>query len=578
MRLFRLLLFSLACGLSLCVIQAQDGLKTRPELTNFEETSRYADVVAFLNNLQRQNSLLRLEYFGVTGEGRGMPLLICANPPISQPREARESGKPIVFVMANIHAGEVEGKEAVQLIARRLATGDLRPLLDRLIILLAPIYNADGNEKISVNTRADQYGPIGGVGRRENANGLDLNRDYMKIESPEARALIRLFNRWDPHLSMDLHTSDGSYHGYHLTYAPPLNPDADGRIISFERDRMLPEITKAMSSRHKFRTYYYGNFSLKEALDRQFAGQRPAPGDAPRTPPAGGPQPPGAGGPMPQGTRIWRTLEHLPRYGNNYAGLRNRLALLSEAYSHLDFRTRIAVTEAFVEESLKYTAAHAGEILQLLRRIDEDTIRRADAAGPAQLGVEFRVRALPKPVNILVGQVTKVKNPRTGRDMTVMVQDKFTPTPMLDYGLFAATKSISLPRAYLFRAEAGTKPVIEKLLAHGISVEELAEPASVRVEDFVIDSVKRAERVYQGHRDTRLSGHTQTETLQFPAGSIVVRTAQPLANLVFYLLEPVSDDGLVMWNFLDSYLEQGKVYPIYRIVQKVELATRLLEP
>ena len=126
--------------------------------------------------------------------------------------------------MANIHAGEVEGKEAMQHFARRIVLGDLRPLLDKLIILIAPIYNADGNEKINVMNRTAQNGPLGGVGVRENSKGLDLNRDYMKLDSPEAQSLVRLFNRWDPHLTVDLHTTNGSYHGYHLTYSIPLNP------------------------------------------------------------------------------------------------------------------------------------------------------------------------------------------------------------------------------------------------------------------------------------------------------------------------------------------------------------------
>ncbi len=534
--------------------------KCRAELSNYEETSRYADVIGFLNQLQRQSSLLRLEYFGRTGESRDLPLLICANPPVAQPREARESGKPIVFVMANIHAGEVEGKEAVQILARRLATGDLRTLLDQLVILLAPIYNADGNERISLDNRAAQNGPIGGVGRRENAQGLDLNRDYMKLESPEAQALVRLLNRWDPHLTLDLHTSDGSYHGYHLTYSPPLNPDADARILSLERDKMLPEITRAMLSRHRFRTYYYGNFSLKERLDREFAGNRPGTTDAQ------------------QGTRIWRTFDHHPRFGNNYVGLRNRMALLSEAYSYLDFHGRVAVTEAFVEETLRYTEAHATEIVRLIRRMDEDTVRHANSETPPEVGVEFQIKPLPKPVEVLVGLVEKKKNPRSGREMTVMIEDKFTPTRMLNYGLFETTRRVQLPKAYIFRTETGMKPAIDKLLAHGIAVEETVEPVTAEVEDFMIADVKRAERAYQGHRETRINGQWQKEKISFPAGSILVRTAQPLANLVFYLLEPESDDGLAMWNFLDPYLDGGKVYPIYKMMQGPNVAARLLGP
>ena len=124
-----------------------------------------------------------------------MPLVTIADPPVAQPRDARSSGKLIFFIMANIHAGEVEGKEAVQHFARRLTLGDLRPLLDKLVILIDPIYNADGNEKFSLTNRTTQNGPIAGVGVRENSMSLDLNRDYMKLNAPETKALVRLMSQ-----------------------------------------------------------------------------------------------------------------------------------------------------------------------------------------------------------------------------------------------------------------------------------------------------------------------------------------------------------------------------------------------
>lgn len=527
--------------------QAQeDKLKSRAELTNYEETSRYDDVLRFFGELQKRSPLVRIDTFGQSVEGRALPLVILSDPPISDPRDARASGKPIVFVFANIHAGEVEGKEATQHLARRIVLGDLRSLLDKLIILIAPIYNADGNEKINVMNRTAQYGPLGGVGVRENSKGLDLNRDYMKLDSPEAQSMVRLFNRWDPHLTVDLHTTNGSYHGYHLTYSIPLNPTIDPRIIAYHREKMMPAIAKAMLAQHKFRTYYYGNFE-------GFADK------------------PGA-----TDKRRWEAFTHQPRIGQNYVGFRNRLTILSEAYSYLDFRRRVEVTEAFVEEILKYSAARGAEMSQLANQVDLDTIRRGLSGAPLQMGVEYELKSLPKPVEILVGEVTKVKNPRSGRDMTVMTEDKFTKIAMQDFGLFAAKRSVPTARAYIFRREEGTRAVIEKLLQHGIAVEELTAPLTTEVESFVIDSVKKAGRPFQGHTAVTLTGKYKKETITFPAGSIGVRAAQPLGTLAAYLLEPESDDGLTTWNFVDSYLGEGKVHPVYKVMGDVGLRSRLL--
>jgi hypothetical protein len=540
-----------------------DALKTRAELTNYEETSRYEDVMKFIAALQARTPLLRVESFGKSEEGRELPLLIFADPPIAQPREALASGKTIIFIMANIHAGEVEGKEAVLHLARRIAFGDLKPLLNNLVILLAPIYNADGNEKFAPTNRTAQNGPIGGVGTRENAKGLDLNRDSMKLESVEANALVRLFNRWDPALIVDLHTTNGSYHGYHLTYAPSLNPNVDARLTAFARNKMLPAITRAVARQHKFRLYYYGNFATKERLNREMnnfeierAGQ--------------------AAQPSTTETKVWRTFDHRPRFGTNYGGLRNRLTILSEAYSYLDFKGRIAVTEAFVEEILKYSAAHAAEISALIHRVDTDAAR----GKLTQAGVEFELQADPKPANILVGAVEKKRNLRNGKDMTAMIESTATPTPMpipmLDYGTFAVKRTVAVPRAYLFRNEPGLQTIVAKLLAHGITVERLTEPLTVEVESFTITQINQAARRFQGHAETKLKGIAKTESMDFPAGSLLVPTAQPLAPLVFYLLDAESDDGLVNWNFLDAYLEKGKVFPIYKLTIEVKAASRAL--
>ncbi|MFY9557213.1 MAG: M14 family metallopeptidase [Blastocatellia bacterium] len=525
--------------------QAQDNnLKSRAEITNYQETSRYEDVLRFFDELQKRSPIVRVETFGHSVEERALPLVILSDPPISQPRDARASGKPVVFVFANIHAGEVEGKEAMQHLARRIVLGDLRSLLDRLIILIAPIYNADGNEKISVMNRTAQNGPLGGVGVRENSKGLDLNRDYIKLESPEAQSLVRLFNQWDPHLTVDLHTTNGSYHGYHLTYSIPLNPSVDPRIIAYHREKMMPAVAKAMLSQHKFRSYYYGNFE----------GPAPKPGEP--------------------DTRRWEAFTHQPRIGQNYVGFRNRLTILSEAYSYLDFRRRVEATEAFVEEILKYSAAHGAEMAQLADQVDLDTVRRGLSGSPAPMGVEYEMKPLSKPVEILVGEVTKVKNPRSGRDMTVMAEDKFTKVAMQDFGLFAARRSVPMARAYLFRREDGTRVVIEKLLQHGIAVEELTGPLTTEVESFVIESVKKAARPFQGHTTIALIGHYKKETMTFNAGSIIVRAAQPLGRLAAYLLEPESDDGLTTWNFLDGYLGEGKVHPICKLMIDFQAAGR----
>jgi hypothetical protein len=538
------------------------GLVTRPEATHYEETSRYKDVLDFFNSLEKSSALVRLENFGYTQEGRALPLAIISEPPTSQARDSRDSGKTIVLLLADIHAGEVEGKEAAQIISKRLVNGDLRPLLKRLIVLVVPIYNADGNERISVTNRTEQNGPIGGVGVRENAQRLDLNRDFMKLDSPEARALVGLLNQWDPHISVDLHTTDGSYHGYHLTYSIPLNPATDPALADFHRNKMMPALGNAMLKKHHFRTYYYGNFSTAEAAASSGGGEfRPVPRRPDSTNQA----------------KVWLAFSPQPRVGINYIGLRNRFAILSEAYSYLDFRGRIEVTEAFVEEILRYAYAHDTEIRALTSALDLRTIERGQLTEPFRLGVEFEARPLPKPVEILSGEVTRVKNPRSGADMIAMIEDKVHPAKMRDYGTFAAKRTVPAAPAYLIERESGGDVVLAKLLAHGIAVETLTEPLTMEVQRYMVSKTTRSTRAVQNHFTVKLAGDYKSESKSFPPGTLLVRTAQPLGLLAAYLLEPESDDGLATWGFFDNFIGEGKPFPVSKAMQAPAVAARRLK-
>jgi hypothetical protein len=161
--------------------------------------------------------------------------------------------------------------------------------------------------------------------------------------------------------------------------------------------------------------------------------------------------------------------------------------------------------------------------------------------------------------------------------MTVMIEDKFTAVKMQDFGLFTAKRSVTTPRAYLLRREEGTRAVIEKLLQHGIAVEELTTHLKTEVESFLIGSVKKAGRPFQGHTAVTLTGKYNKEAIEFPAGTVAIRIAQPLGTLAAYLLEPESDDGLTTWNFFDAYLEQGKIHPVYKVTGDFRASTKLIE-
>ena len=189
------------------------GPLTVAESTNYAATSRYADVMTFIREMQKLSPLIRVETYFRSFEGRDVPLMIIGNPLPASPFDPPKLKKPVIYIQANIHAGEVEGKEAVLMLARDILLEAKPPYLDKLVLIICPIFNADGNEKINPANRRQQPGPEHGVGVRTSGQNLDLNRDAIKVESYEVRGLLeKVLNQWDPILLVDCHTTDGAWH------------------------------------------------------------------------------------------------------------------------------------------------------------------------------------------------------------------------------------------------------------------------------------------------------------------------------------------------------------------------------
>jgi hypothetical protein len=518
---------------------------TRAERTGFTETSHYQDVIAFLDSLKTASEDVHVLSMGRTGQGRDIPVVVLSRPVVHTPTEAKRLGRPIVYIQANIHGGEVEGKEALQAILRDLARDQFQNVVDSLVIVAVPIYNADGNEAFDAQekNRDEQNGPAL-VGQRANAQGLDLNRDYVKAEAPETRAALDFLRAWEPDVFMDLHTTDGSYHGYALTWAPPLNPAA--RFSGpFTRDTVLPAIRLSLHTTQRIETFPYGNFISQ---DSAFMG--------------------------------WYTYDHRPRFGTNYYGLRGRMAILAEAYSHDPFRRRIATMYSFVMETLSMLAHNHEDIIEVGREADRRTTAFASTANSSPpIAIRSRLTRRPRQDDVLIEDVMRVPDSartepgvpagwrRTGRMRTIRI-------PVFDR--FEPTLEQSLPYAWVIPAQQSA--LLEMLRRHGVFVEQATERGTVRVERFAIDSVVQSPRPFQGHQETRLAGRwLAPDTLALEPDMYVVRGAQPMGILALYLLEPQSDDGLVTWNFLDQSLRVGERYPIVRVVDRIPVRLRAAE-
>lgn len=533
-------LFTLLLAVSGFAAEAQqvwtDDLILTPERSNFEKTSSYGDVMNFINTLKSKSQDIQVSSIGKSTLGKDIPLLILSHPAISTPEQAKASGKPVIYIQGNIHGGEVDGKEAILMLLRDILLGNKKDLLDNQVILFLPIYNTDGNDKMAPGLRPSQENSPLETGIRENGQGLDLNRDGIKMETPETEGLIRnVITAWDPQVTVDLHTTNGTWHGYSLTWAPSYLYAGEPATYRYTNDVMLPAISKNVKEKTGLFFGPFGDFNVRE------------------------------GWPV----KNFYTYNHHPRYIINQLGLRNRMAILSESFAHERFYQRIYSTYTFVNEILAHFNQHGKEIARINQEAEAAAIRNVlDNAGKTTKGVRFKMVPTAQKLNgfrsYQYTSFTKADGSRTWvKNGNVVTYDDVN-----YYGAFKDTVQSIVPRGYIIPAAQAN--IAEHLIKHGVKLEKIEKDQLIEATVFVVEKLTKAQRKFEGHNMASAEGHFETVTKKVQKGDFKVDMAQPLTNLIFYMLEPQSDDGLLNWNFFDAYLEQNGVttkpveFPVFK--------------
>ena len=513
-----------------------DDLILTPEKSNFEKTSTYGDVMNFINAIKGKSPYIQISTLGKSPMGKDIPIVILSNPSVSTPEQAKASGKPVVYIQGNIHAGEVEGKEAVMMMIRDILLGNKLSLLDNQIILFVPIYNSDGNDKMAKGLRPTQENSPLETGERENGQGLDLNRDGIKMEAPETAGLVQnIITAWDPQMSVDLHTTNGTWHAYSLTWAPSYLYAGEPGTYHYTNDVMLPAITQKIKDTYGMFFGPYGDYNTRE------------------------------GWPV----KNFYTYNHHPRYIVNQFGLRNRMAILSEAFAHERFYQRIYSTYTFVYEILEYCNKHGKEIMQINHDADLAAVKNVlDNAGKVKKGVRYKMVPTAQKLN---GFRTYDYTPffrADGSKTLVKKGNIVTYDSVTYYGEFKDTVQSTLPRGYII--PAAQSAIADQLIKQGATVTKLEKDEKLSGEIFTVEKYDRSTRKFEGHNMASAEGKFEAATRIAKKGDYMVDLAQPLANLIFYMLEPQSDDGLLTWNFFDSYFDQNGVstkpveFPIFK--------------
>jgi hypothetical protein len=488
---------------------------TKAELTSFKATPSYEETVAFLLRLTKTSPVLHLDWIGASGEGRRMPLVVVSKEKAFTPEEAWKTGKPVVLVLNSIHGGEVDGTDASLILLRDIALTNRPDILDAVTLLVVPIYNLDGHERVSRYNRPNQDGPIEGMGFRTNARGLDLNRDWLKADAPETRAVLAAANAWKPDVFVDDHVSDGSDHQatFTLTYASePHTPKPLAEWLSKVIPRTLREVEEA-----GFKTSPYVEWiDAKDPLKGIDDGAAP------------------------------------PRYSTGYFPLRNVAAILVETHAIKPYAQRVRANAAFLGALLPRVGRESKALLAARDAARADA-RHAAVGTPFVLDGETDL-SRPETIDFPGYAWTEVVSPVMGRP--VLRFDPTRPLLMKMPVFFHAKPTVTVSRPAGYVVPAGWPEIEERLKAHGIRYRKLETPATLDVGTFRAEDATFSPQPYQGLTRVTAKIRRAVEKRAIPAGSLWVPLDGEMSRVVMHLLEPEGPDSLFQWGKLSTCLEQ----------------------
>jgi hypothetical protein len=503
---------------------AGPALETVAERSGFQRTGRYAEVIELCEAFARTYpDAVRCASFGTTPEGRPMQVLVATRSGASTPADAQARHLPVLLVQGGIHAGEIDGKDAGFLLLRQLLDGSAAPgALDKLVLVFVPVFNVDGHENFGPWNRPNQRGPEE-MGFRTTAQRYNLNRDYMKADSVEMRAMLALVRRWDPLVTLDLHVTDGAKfrHDISVTGEPVNSGDAGLRVAA----RALRDgIAARLSAQGSLPLVFYP--SLEDEDD-------PASGFA--------------------------DIVYPPRFSHGYFPLRNRIGILLETHSWRTYPERVRTTRNAVLDAIELTVANAGAW--------QARAAAADATA-AQLGgqpvpLDYETTPTTRTIDFLGYAYTRTPSPVSGGTMTHY--DESTPqvwkVPLRDE-IVPHTVAIAPRGGYL--VPLAWAPVVQPWLdVHGVAYRRLDAQPGLAAQAFHADTVDFSPMSFEGHQRATFAGSWQPEAVDLRAGALFVPIAQPLARLVVNLLEPQAPDSIAAWGGFNNAFERKEYMESY---------------
>ncbi|WP_334179841.1 M14 family metallopeptidase [Pseudoxanthomonas sp.] len=503
---------------------AQSPLTTVSERSGFIETGRYEEVTALCDAFARQYpKAVRCITFGTTPEGRPMKALVASTSGALTPEQARRRGLPVVLIQGGIHAGEIDGKDAGFLALREVLEGKAASgALDKLAWVFVPVFNVDGHERFGAWNRPNQRGPKE-MGWRTTAQNYNLNRDYLKADTPEMQAMLQLVQRWDPLVTVDLHATNGAQfeHDISIQVEPVHAGDAGLRKAGLAlRSGVIDDLAKQGS----LPLPYYPSFVVQDDPTSGFEDSVPP-----------------------------------PRFSHGYFLLRNRIAMLVETHSWKEYPVRVRITRNTVVSVLEQVARDGAAWQAAAKQADVAAGELGGkqepltyVAAPTAHTVDFRGYAYTRTKSDVSGALMTRYDETTPQVWKVPLKDDIRPGIVVE-----------APGAGYVVPAADASWVAAVLKTHGVEYRLLGKPWQGDAETFRASKSSFGTGSVETHQRLTVEGRWQHEARSVPAGSLFVPIAQAKSRLVMGLLEPLAPDSLLAWGRFNNAFERKEYMEDY---------------
>lgn len=490
-----------------------NGLTTLFERTHGLESDDYNSTIQYCKMLDEKSDMIKLVSIGQSSQGRDIPLLIVNKDKVFDIQSIKQSSSTVLLVQACIHPGEPDGKDAgIMLIRDLISKPEMKPLIDKVVILFLPILNPDGYENKSINNRCFQNGPLY-KGIRTSAQNLNLNRDYSKLDSPEIQHWQKMYHQWNPDFFIDCHVTDGADYQYTVTYNFGIFGNMTPSITDWAKNNYLNYLSGEMAKDGNPITYYVEFKKTSDTKSGIISG-------------------------------IWG-----PMYSDEYVSVTNRPAFLIETHMYKDYFTRVTSTYEIMRKTLTFLNKEGSNLKGLLAENDQYVSSEEFRKSPFSLSFELSKDSTM--IDFLGFDYQVIKSDISGGEWYRFNNQKPVTYHIPFFNKPVPSVFCTLPEAYIIPVEWAD--VIERTCMHNIRVLRLKNDITIKASISKLSNITFDNQPYEGHQRVASFDVQEYEAERtYCKGSAVVITSQPLAPVIAHLLEAKGPVSFLSWGFFNT--------------------------